>query len=81
MVNVIAFHMQLKLRWYGSKSVVKYPRCSIRRHSTYADAEVILYLFICRFCLVFMFCSMLYLCPKSAVNVIKKKTHLCYVTP
>lgn len=34
------FAKQLKLRWYGSKSVVKYPRCSIRRHSTYADAEV-----------------------------------------
>ncbi|KAF9665528.1 hypothetical protein SADUNF_Sadunf16G0132300 [Salix dunnii] len=30
---------QLKLRWYGSKSVVKYPRCSIRRQSTYSDAE------------------------------------------
>ncbi|KAI4322136.1 hypothetical protein L6164_021856 [Bauhinia variegata] len=30
---------RLKLRWYGSKSVVKYPRCSIRRQSTYADAE------------------------------------------
>ncbi|WRX32882.1 hypothetical protein QQP08_025369 [Theobroma cacao] len=32
--------VELKLRWYGSKSVVKYPRCSIRRHSTYADAEI-----------------------------------------
>ena len=32
---------QLKLRWLGSKSVVKYPRCSIRRQSTYSDAEVI----------------------------------------
>uniref|UniRef100_A0A7N0UJ71 Uncharacterized protein n=1 Tax=Kalanchoe fedtschenkoi TaxID=63787 RepID=A0A7N0UJ71_KALFE len=31
--------VELKLRWYGSKSVVKYPRCSIRRHSAYADAE------------------------------------------
>uniref|UniRef100_A0A6N2MID6 Uncharacterized protein n=1 Tax=Salix viminalis TaxID=40686 RepID=A0A6N2MID6_SALVM len=31
--------VELKLRWYGSKSVVKYPRCSIRRHSTYSDAE------------------------------------------
>ncbi|KAJ8750504.1 hypothetical protein K2173_015652 [Erythroxylum novogranatense] len=30
---------QLKLRWYGSKSVVKYPRCSLRRQSAYADAE------------------------------------------
>ncbi|XWS74128.1 hypothetical protein CRYUN_Cryun02cG0188800 [Craigia yunnanensis] len=33
--------VELKLRRYGSKSVVKYPRCSIRRHSTYADAELI----------------------------------------
>nr|KYP58530.1 hypothetical protein KK1_013942 [Cajanus cajan] len=31
--------VELKLKWYGSKSVVKYPRCSIRRHSTYADAD------------------------------------------
>ncbi|XP_068644517.1 PGR5-like protein 1A, chloroplastic [Aristolochia californica] len=31
--------IELKLRWYGSKSVVKYPRCSLRRHATYADAE------------------------------------------
>ncbi|OMO67786.1 hypothetical protein CCACVL1_20315 [Corchorus capsularis] len=31
--------IELKLRRYGSKSVIKYPRCSIRRHSTYADAE------------------------------------------
>ncbi|KAL9660991.1 hypothetical protein QQ045_025810 [Rhodiola kirilowii] len=31
--------LELKLRWYGSKSVVKYPRCSLRRQSTYADAE------------------------------------------
>lgn len=31
--------IELKLRWYGSKSVVKYPRCSLRRHSTYADAQ------------------------------------------
>ncbi|XP_027347177.1 PGR5-like protein 1B, chloroplastic [Abrus precatorius] len=31
--------IELRLRWYGSKSVVKYPRCSIRRQSTYADAE------------------------------------------
>ncbi|RXI04357.1 hypothetical protein DVH24_038631 [Malus domestica] len=30
---------QLKLRWYGSKCVMKYPRCSLRRQSTYADAE------------------------------------------
>lgn len=31
--------VELKLRWYGSKYVVKYPRCSLRQHSTYADAE------------------------------------------
>ncbi|KAJ8636719.1 hypothetical protein MRB53_010986 [Persea americana] len=31
--------VELKLRLYGSKSVVKYPRCSLRRQSTYADAE------------------------------------------
>ncbi|KAI4373464.1 hypothetical protein MLD38_011586 [Melastoma candidum] len=31
--------VELKLRWYGSKSVVKYPRCSIRQQSTYSDAE------------------------------------------
>ncbi|XP_027342421.1 uncharacterized protein LOC113855127 isoform X3 [Abrus precatorius] len=34
-----ALYSQLKLKWYGSKSVVKYPRCSIRRQSTYSDAE------------------------------------------
>lgn len=31
--------VELKLRSYGSKSVIKYPRCSLRRQSTYADAE------------------------------------------
>ncbi|CAD6273267.1 unnamed protein product [Miscanthus lutarioriparius] len=31
--------VELKLRLYGSKSVVKYPRCSLIRQSTYADAE------------------------------------------
>ncbi|XP_073267407.1 PGR5-like protein 1A, chloroplastic isoform X2 [Populus alba] len=31
--------VELKLRCYGSKCVVKYPRCSIRRQSTYSDAE------------------------------------------
>ncbi|KAF6150347.1 hypothetical protein GIB67_034046 [Kingdonia uniflora] len=31
--------VELKLRRYGSKSVVKYPRCSLRKQSTYADAE------------------------------------------
>ncbi|XP_010485238.1 PREDICTED: factor of DNA methylation 4-like [Camelina sativa] len=34
--------VELKLRWYGSKSVVKYPRCSLLRQSTYADAELYL---------------------------------------
>ncbi|KAH7678113.1 hypothetical protein IHE45_07G128300 [Dioscorea alata] len=34
-----ALYLQLKLRIYGSKSVVKYPRCSLRQQSTYADAE------------------------------------------
>ncbi|XP_075503823.1 uncharacterized protein LOC142541119 isoform X2 [Primulina tabacum] len=34
--------VELKLRWYGSKYVIKYPRCSLRRQSTYADAKVIL---------------------------------------
>ncbi|KAG6504550.1 hypothetical protein ZIOFF_036884 [Zingiber officinale] len=33
--------IELKLRLCGSKSVVKYPRCSLRRHSTYADAELL----------------------------------------
>ncbi|RWV93822.1 hypothetical protein GW17_00043690 [Ensete ventricosum] len=33
-----ALYQQLRL--YGSKSVVKYPRCSLRQQSTYADAEV-----------------------------------------
>jgi hypothetical protein len=32
--------LQLKLRLYGSKCVVKYPRCSIKKQLTYADAEV-----------------------------------------
>ncbi|CAA6654995.1 unnamed protein product [Spirodela intermedia] len=31
--------VELKLRLYGSKSVVKYPRCSLRKQSAYADAE------------------------------------------
>ncbi|KAK7257815.1 hypothetical protein RIF29_32060 [Crotalaria pallida] len=31
--------VELKLRWFGSKSVVKYPRCSIRRQSTFSDAQ------------------------------------------
>ncbi|XVE59264.1 hypothetical protein DITRI_Ditri05aG0032000 [Diplodiscus trichospermus] len=57
--------VELKLRRYGSKSVVKYPRCSIRRHSTYADAEedlsqvlalasiwVLIFAFGCTLCLV-----------------------------
>ncbi|XWS53121.1 hypothetical protein CRYUN_Cryun11dG0130500 [Craigia yunnanensis] len=57
--------VELKLRSYGSKSVVKYPRCSIRRHSTYADAEedlsqvlalasiwILIFAFGCTLCLV-----------------------------
>ncbi|XP_058749743.1 uncharacterized protein LOC131622704 isoform X2 [Vicia villosa] len=32
--------VKLKLKWYGSKSVVKYPRCSIGRKSTYVDVEL-----------------------------------------
>ncbi|KAH9617251.1 hypothetical protein KSS87_006397 [Heliosperma pusillum] len=32
--------VELKLRWYGSKYMVKYPRCSLRRQSYYADAQV-----------------------------------------
>ncbi|XP_076947770.1 uncharacterized protein LOC143619812 [Bidens hawaiensis] len=31
--------VELQLRWYGSKYVVKYPRCSLRQQSTYADAQ------------------------------------------
>ncbi|CAH9094282.1 unnamed protein product [Cuscuta europaea] len=31
--------VELKLRRYGSKYVVKYPRCSLSRQSTYADAQ------------------------------------------
>ncbi|KAM3406129.1 hypothetical protein ACQJBY_000275 [Aegilops geniculata] len=31
--------VELKLRVYGSPSVVKYPRCSLKRQSAYADAE------------------------------------------
>uniref|UniRef100_A0ACD5TZ48 Uncharacterized protein n=1 Tax=Avena sativa TaxID=4498 RepID=A0ACD5TZ48_AVESA len=31
--------VELKLRVYGSPSVVKYPRCSLKRHSAYGDAE------------------------------------------
>jgi hypothetical protein len=31
---------QARLRWYGSKLVLKYPRCSLKRFSAYADAEV-----------------------------------------
>lgn len=31
--------VELKLRLYGSKYVVKYPRCSLRRQSAYADAQ------------------------------------------
>lgn len=38
-VDAMFDKVELQLRLYGSKSVVKYPRCSIMRHSTYADAE------------------------------------------
>lgn len=38
--DVVLMVEQLKLRWYGSKYVMKYPRCSLRRQSTYADAQV-----------------------------------------
>jgi hypothetical protein len=31
---------QTQLRWHGSKLVLKYPRCSLKRFSSYADAEV-----------------------------------------
>lgn len=31
---------QTQLRWHGSKLVLKYPRCSLKRFSAYADAEV-----------------------------------------
>jgi hypothetical protein len=31
---------QARLRWHGSKLVLKYPRCSLKRFSAYADAEV-----------------------------------------
>lgn len=31
--------VELKLRRFRSKCVVKYPRCSLRMQSTYADAE------------------------------------------
>ncbi|MCO5557829.1 hypothetical protein L7F22_011401 [Adiantum nelumboides] len=32
--------VEVRLRWYGSKLVMKYPRCSLKRLSVYADAEV-----------------------------------------
>lgn len=32
--------VEVRLRWYGSKLVLKYPRCSLKRLSAYADAEV-----------------------------------------
>ncbi|RRT54934.1 hypothetical protein B296_00034663, partial [Ensete ventricosum] len=38
-VDAMFDKIELKLRLYGSKSVVKYPRCSLRQQSTYADAE------------------------------------------
>lgn len=53
---------QLQLRWYGSKYVVKYPRCSLRQQSTYADAQVILSFWF-RFLVLFfiMICETLYI--------------------
>ncbi|CAN6331129.1 unnamed protein product [Urochloa humidicola] len=38
-VDAMFDKVELKLRLYGSKSVVKYPRCSLIWQSTYADAE------------------------------------------
>jgi len=32
--------VETQLRWHGSKLVLKYPRCSLKRFSAYADAEV-----------------------------------------
>lgn len=32
--------VEMQLRWHGSKLVLKYPRCSLRRFTAYADAEV-----------------------------------------
>ncbi|CAK9256796.1 unnamed protein product [Sphagnum jensenii] len=32
--------VEARLRWHGSKLVLKYPRCSLKRFSAYADAEV-----------------------------------------
>ncbi|CAM6102733.1 unnamed protein product [Calypogeia fissa] len=32
--------IEVKLRWHGSKLVLKYPRCSLKRFSAYADAEL-----------------------------------------
>ncbi|KAH7278137.1 hypothetical protein KP509_38G026000 [Ceratopteris richardii] len=31
--------VEVRLRWYGSKLVMKYPRCSLKRLSVYSDAE------------------------------------------
>jgi len=32
--------VEMQLRWHGSKLVLKYPRCSLRRFTAYADAEL-----------------------------------------
>ena len=32
--------VEMQLRWHGSKLVLKYPRCSLKRFTAYADAEV-----------------------------------------
>jgi len=31
--------VEMQLRWHGSKLVLKYPRCSLKRFTAYADAE------------------------------------------
>lgn len=32
--------VEMQLRWHGSKLVLKYPRCSLKRFTAYADAEL-----------------------------------------
>ncbi|KAL3692693.1 hypothetical protein R1sor_006344 [Riccia sorocarpa] len=32
--------VETMLRWHGSKVVMKYPRCSLKRYSAYSDAEI-----------------------------------------
>ncbi|KAM0026012.1 putative PGR5-like protein [Helianthus debilis subsp. tardiflorus] len=38
-VDYMFDRVELQLWWYGSKYAVKYPRCSLRQQSTYADAQ------------------------------------------